>query len=638
MPQNSATNDPAAVYTQRVQAFDAAAREWERRCDTLSNLRMVAGLVVIGMLAAAWLRAADMIMPWLAAAAVGVAAFVVLIARNRAALEKRWRALAMAALNRQGLARLARAWEKLPRVEVPTDVTPSVAARDLDLFGSASLYRLCCQSATAGGRTMLARWFLSPAQPAEVVARQVACAELASQLDQRQELAWCGQLQSRGQAAPDTAAFLRWAEGPAWLTARPALFWFSRLSPVLMIVLVVGNVIGLVPAGGWQLLLLVNLAVSLLMARGVHSVFRQIDAGQQQLGRYADMLKLVEAWKVTAPLLVNLQARLAASGHRADEQLSRLGRLLTLADLRFSQLVYGLIQVFTLWDFHVLAALERWQRRCGPHVREWLDVLAEFEALSSLSTLAFDNPRWTWPKIDAAGPRVIAASDLAHPLLADGKGVGNDVQVGPEQTFLLVTGSNMSGKSTLLRAIGVNLVLAQAGAPVCARQLTMPRVLVETSMRIDDSLAAGVSLFLAELKRLRAIVDEARRCETPGELVLVFLLDEILHGTNSRDRQIAVRLVVQHLLDAGAIGAVSTHDLELAADGPLATSSRAVHFRESFSGEGGSRQMTFDYQLRHGIASSANALELLSLVGLADGVVVGDAVVVKGRAPGEPGG
>ncbi|HEY2418792.1 MAG TPA: hypothetical protein VGH84_12790, partial [Steroidobacteraceae bacterium] len=512
----------------------------------------------------------------------------------------------------------ARAWDQLPTVDAPPGIALSATARDLDLFGPASLYRLCCLAGTVLGRTLLARWLLSPAAPSEALARQRGIAELAEQLDLRQELAWRGQMRSDANPAADPTSLVSWAEGDVWLAHRPLLTWYSRLSPPLLIALAVSDYFALTTGPWWQMILFGQIAVSLALVRGVHGIFRQIDAGEQQLQRYREMLALVETWPVTAPILAHLQQQLTVDGHRAHAQLSRLRRLLDLADLRFAQLVYGVIQAFTLWDFHVLAALERWQRRFGRHIRGWLDVLAEFEALASLATLAFDHPRWTYPKLDPQGPRTVSAVDLAHPLLSDPQRVGNDVELGPPGNFLLVTGSNMSGKSTLLRAVGLNLILAQAGAPVCASRLTLPRVAVETSMRIDDSLAAGVSLFLAELQRLKAIVDRARECGAADQPVLVFLLDEILHGTNSRDRQVAVRRVVQHLLDMGAIGAVSTHDLELAAAGPLAMACHAVHFREAFSGAGDQRQMTFDYHLRTGIASSANALELLDLVGLTD--------------------
>ena len=206
--------------------------------------------------------------------------------------------------------------------------------------------------------------------------------------------------------------------------------------------------------------------------------------------------------------------------------------------------------------------------------------------------------------------------ELGHPLLADDVRVANDVEVGPPGTFLLVTGSNMSGKSTLLRAIGLNVILAQAGGPVCARSMNLPPLTVQTSMRIRDSLAAGVSFFLAELKRLKEIVDQADALRQSTDRRLLYLLDEILLGTNSRDRQIAVVRVLSHVLHSGALGAISTHDLGLADCPELHDACRAVHFTETLHGPGAERPMTFDFKLRPGIATSTNALKLVEMVGL----------------------
>lgn len=609
----------AATYRERVERFDAEARAWQSRSDRFVNLRFACAGFVLAALVGAWWQGVTRCIPWLIAAALGVVAFIVVVVRHRWVRQQQARTSGLATLNRHGLARLDRAWNKLPAVPTPPDVQLTATARDLDLFGPASVFRLCCLAATSLGRRCLAGWLLTPAAPEEISTRQEAVAELATQLDLRQELAWRGQVLESSRTTADVEPLVRWAEATGWLSQRPWLTWYARLSPILLLVLAVSYGLGFARGALLaQLIVGLHVAVSYLLVGRVHEIFRQIDTGEQQLHRFSEMLELVESWPVTAPQLVNLQKRLSANGHRAHEQLTRLRRRLNLADLRFSQVVYGVVQAVSLWDFHVLSSLERWQQQVGPHLREWLDTLAQFEALCSLSTLAFDNPSWSFPVVDPSGPRLITARALAHPLIRAANAVGNDVEVGPAGTFLLVTGSNMSGKSTLLRAIGVNLVLAQAGAPVAAARLSLPRVVVETSMRIDDSLADGVSLFLAELKRLKAIVEQARHCNTPGGPVLVFLLDEILHGTNSRDRQIAVRRVVDRLLVQQAIGAVSTHDLELAAAPPLSESCRAVHFRETFVGAGAERQMKFDYELRAGIANTTNALALLDMVGLAD--------------------
>jgi DNA mismatch repair ATPase MutS len=246
-------------------------------------------------------------------------------------------------------------------------------------------------------------------------------------------------------------------------------------------------------------------------------------------------------------------------------------------------------------------------------VRGWLAEIGRFEALSTLAVLKFEQPEWCFPEV---GPEVdrFAARQLGHPLIREGQRVSNDVEVGPAGTFLLVTGSNMSGKSTLLRSIGVNAVLAQAGGPVCAQALRLPPVTLATSILVEDSLAEGVSFFMAELQRIQKIVAASDQTQGTGR-VLLYLLDEVLRGTNSYERQVAVRRVVHHLLRRGAIGAVSTHDLQLAEVEDLKDLFVPVHFRETLH-PGGDPPMTFDYVMRPGIATTVNALKLMELVGL----------------------
>jgi DNA mismatch repair ATPase MutS len=256
--------------------------------------------------------------------------------------------------------------------------------------------------------------------------------------------------------------------------------------------------------------------------------------------------------------------------------------------------------------------------------------LGAWEALSSLASLAWDHPDWCDPVFTDGGTVRVAGTALGHPLLAPGECVRNDVVVGPPGTFLLVTGSNMSGKTTLLRAVGANVVLAGAGAPVCAASLSLPHVRVHTSMRVDDSLAQGVSLFMAELLRIRGIVEAA---DAQGPPVL-YLLDEILHGTNTAERRVAARAVIRHLLARDAVGAVSSHDLTLAEAPDLDAAASKVHFREQVERPDGRTKLTFDYRLRPGLATTRNALKLLDAVGLGGLVEEGGE---EGETPGDPG-
>jgi DNA mismatch repair ATPase MutS len=277
--------------------------------------------------------------------------------------------------------------------------------------------------------------------------------------------------------------------------------------------------------------------------------------------------------------------------------------------------LYLPLQALTLWDVHVLAALERWKQDGGQEARRWLTTLGEIEALASLAGLGFDNSSWVFPTV-SPNAASFAATRLGHPLLPEDVRVSNDITVGPPGTFLLVTGSNMSGKSTLLRAIGVNVVLAQAGGPVCASELMVPPVALWTSARVQDSLERGVSFFLAELQRLKLIVDAATRARAGGGSHVMYLLDEILQGTNTAERSVAARRVIGYLVEQGAIGAVSTHDLALADDPRLAAAAVTVHFTDTVGEGPDTPAMSFDYRLRPGVATTTNALRLMRLIGL----------------------
>jgi DNA mismatch repair ATPase MutS len=377
-------------------------------------------------------------------------------------------------------------------------------------------------------------------------------------------------------------------------------------------VLLTAFLAGAVDGAWWLAPLAANIVLSFVYDPAAFAAFDRVTLGERGLTRYGAMLELVcrAAWR--APLLTRLQSDTCAGGP-APAAVRKMASLAGWSELRSgAALLHFPIQAFTLWDFHVLFAMERWRRHSGVHVRSWLDALGTVDALAVLAIARADEPQWTMPAVDAAADRM-TASALGHPLIAADRRVANDVTLGPAGSLLLITGSNMSGKSTLLRAIGLNAVLAHAGAPVCASALRMPPVELHTSIRVQDSLELGLSYFMAALARLKQIVDAAERGARP-DWRLLYLLDEVLQGTNSVERGIAVRAVATHLLEAEAIGAMTTHDLALAGEEPLQSRAVLVHFTEQVH-DGGT--MTFDYRLRPGLATSTNALRLMQAIGIA---------------------
>ncbi|HSU81801.1 MAG TPA: DNA mismatch repair protein MutS, partial [Thermoanaerobaculia bacterium] len=477
-------------------------------------------------------------------------------------------------------------------------------ARDLNLFGRASVAQLLGTVHSPPGKLALADWLLHPAHPEEIARRQEVVAELAPEIELRQRL----QVSARpmDQAPAGVEPFLRWAEGEPWLLRRPGLIWLFRLLAVLTPAALLVGWLTPLPMAPFLVLVMVNLSLGYLLAKRTYGSFDEVEAREGDFQRYAEALEIMAARSGSAGELIH-------QDRPAHAWMALLHSRVGLAEVRHSSYLHTILQSLLLWDFHALLLLEKWQRDAGPQARQWLAALGRFEALAALANLKFEQPEWCFPRVNPAADR-LAAEGLGHPLIADAKRVLNDVEVGPAGTFLLVTGSNMSGKSTLLRSIGVNAVLAQAGGPVCATALRMPPVTLATSILVDDSLADGVSFFMAELQRIQKVVAAADRAHGEGR-VLLYLLDEVLRGTNSFERQVAVRRVVLHLLRHGAIGAVSTHDLQLAEVPELQGPVVPVHFRETVH-PGGDPPMTFDYRMRPGVATTVNALKLMELVGL----------------------
>ena len=612
--------DPAETFRQRRDNAAAERDALARRASRVSNLRLAVFGVGIGALVWAELQ------PQYGGQALAlfvlalVSFFVLIVVHGRLKQQERW-ATEMAAVNDESLARLSRDWDGLPPVP-RSGSRGHPYAHDLDIFGHGSVARFLATTGTGVGRDRLHDWLLEPAPADEVRTRQEAVRELVPELGYRQTIQVSGRL--AGDPEPGAVeTFIEWAESEPWLLGRSALLWLARLLPLATLMLAVLHIEGTLARPWWILTLVASTALAGAFGKRLHRAMAGASIGEAGIRHYAGLVGRIQDHAFESAALRSIRDTLTADCDARDE-LERLGWLTELADLRHGGIFYVLVNIPLLWDFHVLWALERWKARAGRHVREWTDDVARLDALCALAGPTHDEPGWCFPEI-VSGDRFHAEA-LAHPLLGPEERVANDVEVGPPGTFLMVTGSNMSGKSTLLRAIGVNAVLAEAGGPVCARSLRLPPLDLRTSMRVEDSLERGVSLFMAELQQLKRVVDAADDMGPTGPdagtapedgRLLLYLLDEVLHGTNSAERQVAIREVLGHLLERRAIGAISTHDLALADAEPLASAVVPVHFRETVHPEGHEPAMTFDYRLRDGVATSTNAMKLVRLVGLA---------------------
>ena len=609
----SPSPSPTAVYRARRDRFGAERDGLSRRWNLVANLRLLA--FAAGASVLAWGLWSDRPVA-IGAGTTLLAIFVALAVFHARLGGRRRRATTLTEINNEAAMRVAREWAGLPLRHSTRAAADHPYAADLDLFGRASLAQLLETPATPMGEAVLADWLLAPADTATVRDRQTAVAELAPALELRQELELRGRLAAADRADPEP--FLAWAEGEPWLAPRPWLRWASWAGPLALAALAAAQVLGLTTRPYWAVPLIGNLLISQTVARPVYGILARVASRHRALLGDAAQLELLTETRFASAAMRRIQTDLGAGGQPAPALLRRLSRLAGLP-IPPTAPIYLPIQALTMWDVHVLAAVERWQSTAGRRVRGWLATLGEAEALAALANLTHDNPAWVFPDLDPAAD-AFAARNLGHPLLRDDVRVVNDAVIGPPGTFLLVTGSNMSGKSTLLRAIGVNAVLAGAGGPVCAETCRMPPVALWTSVRVQDSLERGVSFFMAELQRLKLVVDAADRLSdsaaAAGGPRLLYLLDEILQGTNTAERQIAARRIIAHLVERGALGAVSTHDLALADAPELAAAARAVHLLDTVRDGDDGPTMTFDYRVRPGVATTTNALRLMRLVGL----------------------
>ena len=590
------TADPRAEHDRRLRELAVQIANGERRHLVVSNFRLVVFAIAAFI---AWLAfAPNLVSPaWLWLPAL---AFVVLLVMHARILNANDRVVRARSYYERGVTRIDGTWAGTGPDGVRF-IADHPYARDLDLFGPGSLFQLIDTARTEAGEDTLADWLRTPASPDEVLARQQAVAELRDRPEFREALAV---LASEAHVSR-TGALTTWAAAvPVGLGAVHAVVFAvcAVVSAVLVAAMFAGVVPGL-PVTGW---LAVAGGVALAHRQRVWQVLRRVDAAADDLSLLEALLARLEQDRFTSSKLSML--RVALDGHtRPSALLRRLRHYISARDAIRNELVrpFGLL-LFVRSQAAV--AIDRWHQAHRASLTAWIAAIGEFEALASMATYAYEHPHDPFPSLESGGTLFDGVA-VGHPLIHEARAVRNDVLLGSvSPRVLIVSGSNMSGKSTLLRAVGANAVLALAGAPVRAERITMSVLAIGATITVGDSLQQGHSRFYSEILKIRDIVSLTR-----GPAPVLFLLDEILHGTNSHDRKIGAQAIVRALVDAGAIGLVTTHDLaltELAADG--SAHAKNVHF-EDYIDDG---RMRFDYRMRDGVVERSNAIELMRAVGL----------------------
>jgi len=602
--------DPRAEFTRRLNRAKLEAARVTKFDDLAGNVRLLlfgGGIILVGLA-----FRGDVTWPWPVAS---LALFVPLVIAHGRVLTRRRRAERVAAFHEKGIARVEGRWAGQGSTGVRFLDEDHPYAADLDLFGTGSLFERLCAARTAGGEAVLANWLLHPAPPEVVASRQEAVSELRDKLDFREDLALLGD---------DVRTDVRAATLAEWGASPYQAMRIGVRMAVLVLALtttaaLVGSLLSLLgPWLPWLALGLVAVeaAVAYGFSRRANRALDGVEDRSSELDTLADLIARIERERFNSPALIAVWTKLGAEGdahQAASSRIARLARLVRLIEARHN-VYFALFTSILLWRTQLAFAVEAWREREGASIRDWLDVVSHFEAYASLAGYAFENPGDPFGEvlIDSLGP-CLEGEQVGHPLLPAATCIRNSLKLGGTEPggvrVLAISGSNMSGKSTFLRTVGINAVLAQAGAPVRATRFRLSPVAIAGTLRVHDSLQEGRSRFYAEILRLKRLMDMA--AEQPP---LFFLIDEVLHGTNSADRLEGAGAVIRALVERGAIGLFTTHDLALAeVAGRLGSAIENVHFADHVGPDG---RLAFDYTMRPGVVRQSNALALMRAVGL----------------------
>lgn len=583
-------------YEKRRDLHRASHRKFARLHLALSNLRgalFVAGVILLLLAGNHRLSFWWLLLP-------GVS-FVVAAILHERVLQSRNRESRAVSFYERGLARIEDRWAGTGEPGSRFIDAAHPYTEDLDIFGKGSLFELLCIARTQSGEETLASWLKAPAGVEDVIARQGAVEDLRARLDFREDLVMLGS-DIRSQQHPDL--LIQWAQREP-ITFSASLRVIAAFLVLLTLIAFVGWAFF-----DWEAIILVASAIlEVLFLRRIRPQIQTITRGAQNANVELKLLSMIlgriERESFSSPRMQELMEQLRTDGETPSRQIARIGRLLDFLDWQRNQL-FTHIALLLMWEPQIAFALERWRAKCGPQIGKWLSIAGQIEALSCLSAYAYEHPSDPFPEMVHDGP-LYEGVGLGHPLIPESHCVRNDLTVNRDTRVYIVSGSNMSGKSTLLRTLGINAVLALAGAPVRAARMRISPLQVGASIHILDSLQSGSSRFYAEITRLRQLMDL-----TSKPLTLLFLLDEILHGTNSADRLIGAKALIRGFLQQNAIGLLTTHDLALTQIAEKEEHIANIHFQDHI--EDG--RIAFDYRIHPGVVQKSNAVALMRAVGL----------------------
>jgi MutS domain V len=592
---------PGEVYISRLNILDAELKQLKKKKSRLAWLRLISFLAAV---AALWI-----LLPYgwylaVAAAIILLGIFFFIVSKdlsNSNAIENN---KLLIDINRDELSALNNQFTHFPDGAEWKPARHDYA-NDLDIFGRASLYQYINRTSSQQGNKLMAGWLLSPSAPAEIEQRQEAAKEL------KEEMEWRQQLQAYGinkrLTIPTQENIEYWlAEETAFIKNKSwnLLRFAFPLSSLTVLFLYIFDVIA---QGPFLFIMLLFLAVSFWISKRVMPAYVKLNKITAELETFSGSIQWIEKKSFRSPLLLQIKKRYETEGASASQTIKSLKKILDRLDYRLNPVVFIPLSAFLCWDLQQIFALEKWKTKNQSHIPQWFAALAETEAISTIANLSFNHPGWCFPVL-IKGESVFKAETMGHPLIPKGKRVDNSFSTEGTPQISLVTGSNMAGKSTFLRSIGINMVLAMTGAPVCAKSLLLSPVKVMSSMRVNDNLEESTSTFYAELKKLKEMIEAVYRNEK-----VFLLLDEILKGTNSADRYTGSAALLKQLVQHKAVCMIATHDLQLAKlEEEYPASIHNYHFDVQVEND----ELFFDYKLKKGICQSMNASILMRKIGI----------------------
>jgi hypothetical protein len=590
-------------YIKRKDMYKKELDKLNHRINVYSNVRLVVMLVGLGLTIWSYTRKSYILS--LNSLIITLVLFISLIIIHQKNIDLRPRLMALCKINENGIKRLKGEWKKFPKTGEEFIDEDHNYSWDLDIFGKNSLFQWINHTNTLIGKKKLRDLLIKPKKSIDSIRkRQQAIIELSKDMDFVHELEATGILEKND--SMDEEELIKWSKDIVPFYLNNLLGLFVKVLPIVSIITILlpffmksfSHIYGLVFIG-------IQIIVAFMGLGKRYERLSTIDEFRKQIAIYDKMIRLIESHDFQSSLLVELKKQMESDNELTSQQIKKLDGIMDMFNVRHVQF-YLIFNILTLWDYQCAISLENWKNRYGKNLSRWMNSLGEIEALASLATVVYEQPDWVMPTINKEYR--LSATNVGHPLINVADRVCNNVTFGGRHSSLLITGSNMSGKSTFLRTIGINLVLAYAGAPVCAKEFACPIMDLYTSMRVKDDIDNKISSFYAELLRIKKIIQATNE----GKKVF-YLLDEIFKGTNSRDRHIGAKTLIKKLGEGNTLGFVSTHDLELA-DLESEPNSRVknYHFQEHYK----NNKILFDYKLYSGVSNTFNAVFLMKEIGI----------------------